>query len=48
MQARVIVQHRRELMQLLVAKTLRLDRLYGGQNVVAIVSGTTVPLLHAA
>jgi hypothetical protein len=46
MQRRVIVQHHRELMQLVVAKALRLDRLHGGQDVVAIVSGTTVPLLH--
>src|SRR5260221_10593224 len=44
----VIVQHRRQLMQLLVAKTLRLDRLRGGQHVVAIVSGTAVALQHIA
>ena len=35
-------------MQLRVAKTLRLDRFYGGQNVVAIVSGTAVALAHTA
>ena len=46
MQRRVIVQHQRELMQLLVAKALRLDRLHGGQDVLAVVSGTAVPLLH--
>ena len=48
MQRRVIVQHQGELMQLLVAKTLRLDRLRGGQHVVAIVSGTAVALQHIA
>ena len=46
MQRRIIVQHQRELMQLLVAKALRLDRLHGRQDVVAVVSGTTMPLLH--
>src|SRR3954469_15377411 len=42
------MQHRRELMQLRVAKTLRLDRFYGGQHIVAIVSGTAVSLPHQA
>ena len=46
MQRRIIVQHRRQLMQLRVAKALRLDRLHRGQDVVAIVAGTAVPLLH--
>ena len=46
MQRRIIVQHQRELMQWLVAKALRLDRHHGGQDVIAVVSGTAVPLLH--
>ena len=43
-----VVQHHRELMQLRIAKSLHLDRLDGGQHVVAIVSGTAVALLHIA
>src|SRR3984885_10552732 len=43
-----IVQHRRQLMQLRVAKTLRLDRLHGREHIVAIVSGTAMALLHVA
>ena len=46
MQRRIIVQHQRELMQLLVAKALRLDRLHSRQDVIAVVSGTSVTLLH--
>src|SRR5258708_5044172 len=46
MQRRITMQQRGKLMQLLVAEALRLDRLHGGQHVVAIVSGTTVPLLN--
>src|ERR1700729_4075108 len=48
MQRRVAVQHQGELMQLLVAKALLFDRLDGCQHVVAIVSGTTMALLHVA
>jgi hypothetical protein len=43
-----LVQHQCQLMQLLVAKALRLDRLHRGQDVVAIVAGTAVPLLHVS
>ena len=42
---RVVVQHRRKLMQLRVAKTFRLDRLHGGQHIVAVGAGLAVPLL---
>ena len=45
---RIVVQQRGQLMQLRVSKALRLDRLHGGQYVVAIVSGTAVTLLHVA
>ena len=45
-QRRIVVQHQRELMQLRVAKTLRLDRFDGGQHVVAVVAGAAVALLH--
>ena len=45
-QRAVVVQHQGELMQLLVAKALRLDRFYGGQHVVSVVAGTAVPLQH--
>ena len=43
-----VMQHHRKLMQLRVAKSLRLDRLDGGQHIVAIVAGTAVALPHIA
>ena len=46
MQRFIVMQHQCEPMQLLVAKALRLDRLHGGQHVVAVVPGTAVSLLH--
>src|SRR5258708_5891767 len=45
---RLVETARRELVQLLIAKTLRLDRPHGGQHIVAIVAGTAVALLHVA
>src|SRR3984893_3444071 len=42
---RVVMQHQREPVQLLVAKALRLDRSHGGQHVVSIESGADVYLL---
>ena len=46
MQRPVIVQHRRELMELAVAKAFRLDRLHGGNNILAVRAGLAVPLVH--
>ena len=44
----IIVQHQRELMQLRVAKALRLDRLDGRQNIVAVVARAAVSLPDVA
>src|SRR4029077_2919463 len=43
-----IVQHRRELVQLRVAKALLFDRAHGREDVVAIVAGAAMALLHEA
>lgn len=45
MPRRILVQHQRELMQWLIAKTFRFDRLHGGEHVFAIGTGLTVSLL---
>ena len=44
----VVVQHRCELMQLVVAKPFSLDRLHGGDDIFAVGAGLTVSLLHVA
>jgi hypothetical protein len=41
-----MVKHRRQPMQF--AKTFRLDRLHGGENIVAVDAGLAVPLQHMA
>ena len=43
-QPRIIVQQLRQLMKFRVAKALCLDRLHGRQYIVAIVSGSAMPL----
>ena len=43
-----IVQHQRQLMQWRIAKALRLDRLHGGQHVIAVDAGLAVALEHVA
>ena len=46
MHRRFAVQHQRKLMQLRIAKTFRLDRLHGGEHIVAVGAGLAVALLH--
>ncbi len=46
MQRRIVMQHHRQLMQLRIAKTLRLDRFYGSKNVIAVDAGLAVALPH--
>ena len=48
MHRRIIAEQFGELMQLLVAQTLCLDRLDGGRHVVASVSRAAVTLPHIA
>jgi hypothetical protein len=43
-----LMQHHRQLMQWRVAKSLRLDRLHGGENIVAVDAGLAVALPHMA
>ena len=43
-----VVQHHRQPMQLGIAKTFRLDRLHGGENIIPIDAGLAVPLQHMA
>ena len=45
MQRPVIVQHRRELMELAVAKAFGFDRLHSGNNIFAVRAGLAMPLL---
>ena len=45
MQGRIACSIARELMQLRIAETFRLDRLHRRQHIVAVVAGTTVALL---
>src|SRR5215217_5854068 len=46
MQRSVIVQHRRELMELAVAKSFGLNRPHGGDDVFAVCAGLAMALLH--
>ena len=43
-----IVQHQRQLMQRRVAKAGGLDRLHGGEHIVAVDAGLSMALQHVA
>ena len=43
-----VMQPKRELMQRRIAKTFRLDRLHGRENIVAVGAGLAVPLPDVA
>ena len=46
MQRPVVVQHRRELMELSVAKTFGLDRPHGRDDIFVVRAGLAMCLLH--